>query len=421
MQAYSSLPVAVHRTLHPARGLQLAVMTCQTLSIRLGGCDACVRVCPVQALRPSSADAAPEPAEGCTGCGRCVAACPMGALSLEGVGSEASPATHLECEQVPPSARLPRSRMVPCLGGLDAAALIHAHRLAGEGPRLVDRGLCAHCPSGGGAEIHPSRATLDQARHLLETMGVPLSHLPRLQSAPAPGACGVTAQDPSIPDASRRAFLGRLGLEAGRLMGHTVPAMSLVSPATGTASLTAPPALSRVPSARPSDARLRLLNACLELARQQALPMPHGLFSAMEVGDDCRGHGVCSSVCPTGALFRRQEESGSTALIFDPCHCIGCGACERACPEQALRIEARQDDDWRLPEVLREFGSRTCRRCGSPFQTLGDESECVPCARSQAFARSLFRQMAECEDSARIADPCHPPEAAPDAPGVSRA
>lgn len=415
------MPVTVRRTLHPAWGLQLAVMTCTTFSIRLGGCDACVRVCPVQALRPSSTDPVPEPTEGCTGCGRCVAACPMGALSLEADDPEVLPAMHLECEQVPPSARLPRSRMVPCLGGLDGAALIHAHRLAGEGPRLVDRGLCARCPSGGGADIHPSGVALDQARHLLEAMGVPLARLPRLEPASDSGAWGATVRDPAIPDASRRAFLGRMGLEAGRWLSHTVPAMSVISPATGTTSFTPPPDLSPVPPPQPSTARLRLLNACLELARQQGLPMPHGLFSAMEIGDDCRGHGVCSSVCPTGALFRRQEEGESTAVVFDPCHCIGCGACERACPEQALRIEARRDDDWCLPEVLREFGSRTCRRCGNPFQALGDESECVPCVRSQAFARSLFRQMAEREDSARIADPCHPPEAAPDVPGVSRA
>ena len=38
---------------------------------------------------------------------------------------------------------------------------------------------------------------------------------------------------------------------------------------------------------------------------------------------------ACISVCPTGALLRDEE---TRAVVLDKALCIGCGACETACP-----------------------------------------------------------------------------------------
>ena len=47
----------------------------------------------------------------------------------------------------------------------------------------------------------------------------------------------------------------------------------------------------------------------------------------------------CVKICPTRALFRREDG----IVDFDPKRCIGCKACMNACPYEALYIDPRSD------------------------------------------------------------------------------
>jgi len=77
----------------------------------------------------------------------------------------------------------------------------------------------------------------------------------------------------------------------------------------------------------------------------------------------------CVAVCPTSAL---REGQGLPQLNFVERSCIQCGMCEKACPEDAVSLEARflYDDKERSKQrLLHEEQPACCISCGKPFAT----------------------------------------------------
>ena len=57
------------------------------------------------------------------------------------------------------------------------------------------------------------------------------------------------------------------------------------------------------------------------------------------LADDHCDDAPCVEICPTGALFRREDG----IVDFDRERCIGCKACMNGCPYDALYIDPRSD------------------------------------------------------------------------------
>lgn len=55
--------------------------------------------------------------------------------------------------------------------------------------------------------------------------------------------------------------------------------------------------------------------------------------------DWCKGCGICTAFCPTGALGR--DEAGFP-FVKDADKCINCAWCEMRCPDFAIRVESKE-------------------------------------------------------------------------------
>jgi ferredoxin len=165
---------------------------------------------------------------------------------------------------------------------------------------------------------------------------------------------------------ARRAFLAAfLGHDAGEPAGHA----------------------GRIPAER-----IALLK---EIALRWERRLPEGAIPELRAGEACAGHGVCASVCPTGAL-RRFEEPGLAGLEFSAGCCFACGACIVVCPEKALDLTARGTGTAAAsPERITHHALRACARCDDEFTARGADELCPACRKDVALFRSGFRSTSQ--------------------------
>jgi len=59
---------------------------------------------------------------------------------------------------------------------------------------------------------------------------------------------------------------------------------------------------------------------------------------------------ACVDVCPVDCIHPRKDEAdfeGAEMLYIHPIECIDCGACEPACPVQAIFTEYDLPEQWK--------------------------------------------------------------------------
>lgn len=331
------------------------------------GCDRCVAVCPVEALRWTGGEIELQ-RDVCTSCGACVAECPWRAMEMPGwsppeieaqlsslLASGDGSAIAYVCADTPVPAGDWFPVPVRCVGGLPVAALIEP---IVRGAAAVGVVACG-CRTSRRPDV---LRRIDYCRALLAALGLPVEHVQLLQM-------------------------------------------------DGDYRLSPPAALRPLPSAR-NDGPLRLsgagtdASAICRLATMAGRPNLQLRHAASPIGmvaidrDACTGCGTCATACPTAALALAEGDQ-SVAIEFTPARCVACDLCVDACPEQsrgAIAME-RVTDAGAIAggaRILAQEDVARCRACGGPVAPAGVLSRVADILGTQFDARRMAELCPSC-------------------------
>lgn len=348
-----------------------------------GECGLCEMACPSGALRFDAGR--PIDATHCIGCGQCSAVCPTSALATEGFAyaREAvrdAPEIYVDCWRVVAEESPSEALRVPCLAGLSVGRLLALFDMSGErSVILLDRGQCHACPAGCGMDRFRER--LSAARILLYEAGVAPERLPVMNYEPVR-----QPMRPAIPASAGEVRTGRRGFFRDLIGGIARGADDFAGMRDGGGH-----AIVLRERLVPLD-KMRAVTALRHVAARHGRSIPAKALPRISLGE-CSAHGVCVSVCPTGALERRQRAGADGAeLWFHAARCITCGQCATACPDKALRVH----DEGGHAEVDRvaRWSSRECEVCNEEF-VGGGAAVCPACHKQQSVVAgmaTLFRR-----------------------------
>jgi ferredoxin len=301
------------------------------------GCTMCLTACGAAAIRSAGEEVAVD-ANLCQGCASCALACPTGALSFA------------------------RPSRAGTLAMLDAAVRSGAERF----PAFT---LVVHDASGRDAVM---AAAAGKPWALMEIDPLPAFGEELWLAALALGVRRVVlVAGSTLPPESAAILASRLGAVAEVLGPSRKGRVLRVAPGE-LASLPGEPeamALAAGPVRLDPGSKRGLLHDALA----RIGPEPKALAKGATLGTvridpaKCTLCSGCANICPTGALRFASVPVAELAFVEEAC--IQCGMCERACPEDAISLEARWADATMRtrPRALVTDEPARCPGCGAAF------------------------------------------------------
>lgn len=100
-----------------------------------------------------------------------------------------------------------------------------------------------------------------------------------------------------------------------------------------------------------------------------------------EIFRDCTVCGLCTKLCPAGALHKVHENSAPNQwhLALIPWRCVGCGLCTKVCPVHSLSEPKRTALTDPSRPIIHTLTAEACIRCGDPIIAPNSEGLCERC------------------------------------------
>ena len=288
---------------------------CVRSRLLLASCDACQRICPVDAIDLSGQAPMIDPSS-CTDCGACAAVCMEGVFSLPAPLPKPQGGTMLvQCRCHPQAKDNAAANCIHSIGLNDLARMW----LDGVRHLLVATGGCPTCEAAPMVWIETAVADFNQLAESRALPGIELSIASKRDIAE-----WQQAQD--APDPSRRAFLRRF---------------------------VAPP-VDEPPAAEDAPLHRFLIQGHAPDPAKTLYP-----FSPHIDANRCTGCDDCVNICPHDALTLIKAQNGKSLYHFAPERCTGCQLCSDICDVQAVEVQGMGHRGADI--LLTRF---RCRACG---------------------------------------------------------
>lgn len=362
--------ITKHMSIHPER--------CLNNRSSADYCRVCVDVCPLNAI-DLSVDGVRFDASQCNECALCVSDCPTETFThrefapLDVVASAAGKKElGLICRFSDAEKVVAGSLAVPCLGLLDDILLAGLRTAGVEQLYLYGLNKCETCLSRVGGQrlsqaVEAASEVLQNHFPDMRDMSEHVTVIPFTLLEDRPDREAV--EKPM----SRRGFLGNMAKDVAHVAISTLPD-SLQQESGLVASFQNECMVKHLPQSQQ-----------LALSNVQALEISADMsswFHEIRACGECDACGICSLVCPTGALYADKSEH-RWQLHHRAAACIACGLCTSLCPHQALQLQPLMEKELILDEAvnaLYECRQSVCSACGRSFTSPdGQVKLCRPC------------------------------------------
>lgn len=354
--------------------IQFDVYSCVRVYYRYAQCSKCVDVCPTKAVYIED-DKVRLLEENCVRCAACVGNCPTGSFKIDGLDPQKVILNLGKMEDGLVSCK----SNVPCLSFLSSEYLVTL-ALEKKSDIVMDIGFCKECIIKNQLDV--IKKNMDMANYILESIPVNYRVL----------AEDVKFEKEQKKESSRRDIFK---LFAKKTAALAFWAMEDKIQIVESEEENGKEYKNIVSEKVVPNGRFDLIDklSSLDIKDDAWMDVSRIDFSSDKWIDNklCSNCGICSNVCPTGALASSDDR---LKILFNPSLCIKCKICHDVCPEKCLYLEDKlyiKDFVSNRYGILSTHVMIPCSECLVPFSYKGDSTVCPRCRKLEDEVRDLLK------------------------------
>lgn len=346
---------------------------CVNLCSPKATCKRCLQACPAGGIVITTDISVND----CSQCGACISACPNGVFEFkyyshanlistifqltEDVTDVLIYCSKLKSEM--PRGLIPFSMEVRCLAGISKYLLLACKATKRNLYIYQSEAHCAECPSSTATEALSREIVMAEARYFNSAKLEIINHLPQ---------CFVK------PDVESESVSDAVNIERRRFFSETYAMVKQMPVKALHHQLAGKDSVFKETFVTQKQAYVQGLKQLEENGARIQGQFP---ATALEISG-CYFCGICSRLCPSGAL-KQIGEANDAKLLYNPANCNNCGLCADLCIHQVISFGENLNNHIIMENKFINVGEAveySCQSCGKRF--LNDKAGrdyCLSC------------------------------------------